>query len=132
MDGRAIDSLASPGRIARYALLLIGLAWVLQAWVIWSSAYPPLIDLPNHMARHYLEAVKLTGGDIGPYYAIEYRLVPCLGADLILPWLIIGLGPYLACKLFLTGAVFLYWLGPAWFIAQQGNYRPGALAASLL
>jgi hypothetical protein len=114
------------------ALVILGLAWSLQAYAIWSVTYLPLIDLPNHMARHYLEAVKVSGGDVGPFYNLELRVLPNLGADLILPFLILALGPQVACKLFVTLAVFLYWLGPAWFIAQQGGYRLGALAATLL
>jgi hypothetical protein len=114
------------------ALMLIGAAWALQAYAIWAIEYLPLVDLPNHMARHYLEAVKLSGGDVGPYYDFELRLLPNLGADLVLPFLILSLGPSVACKLFLTVAVFVYWLGPAWFIAQQGGYRQPALAAALL
>jgi hypothetical protein len=114
------------------ALVLVGIAWSLQAYAIWSVTYLPLIDLPNHMARHYLEAVKLSGGDIGPFYDLKPRLLPNLGADFILPFLILALGPQVACKLFLTLAVFLYWLGPAWFIAQQGGYRLSALTAALL
>lgn len=111
---------------------LVGLAVGLQAYAIWANEYLPLVDLPNHMARHYLEAVHLAGGDIGPFYALEFRLVPNLGADLILPFLILAFGPHAACKLFLTAAVFLYWLGPAWFVAQQGGYRRPALVAALL
>jgi hypothetical protein len=114
------------------ALILIAVAWSLQAYAIWSVTYLPLIDLPNHMARHYLEAVKLSGGAIGPYYDLEPRLIPNLGADLIMPLLILAFGAQIACKLFLTLSVFLYWFGPAWFIAQQGGYRIGALAAALL
>src|SRR5262245_14945578 len=70
------------------ALILVAVSWALQGYAIWSSQYLPLVDLPNHMARHYLEAVKLSGGDIGPYYDLELRLLPNLGADLILPFLI--------------------------------------------
>jgi hypothetical protein len=132
MHGRAPVPTTMPTPAWRYGAALIGLAWGLQAYAIWSNEYLPLVDLPNHMARHYLEAVKLAGGDTGPYYDIEYRLLPNLGADLVLPWLILALGPYVACKLFLSLAVFLYWLGPAWFIAQQGAYRPSAVAAALL
>src|SRR5262245_18064382 len=109
MDEFATATPATPIHFKHYGLFLIGLAWLLQAWAIWSCTYPPLIDLPNHMARHYLEATKWSGGEIGPFYDVEYRLVPNLGGDLLVPFLILLLGPYLACKVFLTIAVFLYW-----------------------
>jgi hypothetical protein len=132
MQGCTDEIGRAPTKFWKYGLLLLMVAWSMQAFAIWSCPYLPLIDLPNHMARHYLEAVKLSGGDTGPFYEIEPRLVPNLGAETILPLLILAFGPQVACKVFVTFAVFLYWLGPAWFIAQQGGYRAGALTAALL
>src|SRR5262249_10586711 len=79
MQGCTDEPVTEPIKFWKYGLLLVAVAWSLQAFAIWSSPYPPLIDLPNHMARHYLEAIKLSGGDVGPYYDIEYRLLPNLG-----------------------------------------------------
>jgi hypothetical protein len=116
----------------RWGLTLAGLAFLLQFIVIWSVHYPPQVDIPNHMARHYLESRYLFGEELPPYYEIDYRVLPNLGADLVVPFLLRFLEPLAACKLFLSLAAMLYWLGPAWFIWQQGEYQPSALLASLL
>src|SRR5262245_5730125 len=109
-----------------FGLALVLLAWALQVYALWSRNYVPLVDLPNHMARHHLEYVKLSGGDLPPFYEVEYRVLPNLGGDLMVPLLMTVLEPATACKLFLTLSVLLYWLGPALFILQHGGYRPPA------
>lgn len=116
----------------RLACLVVVLGWGLQTWAIWSQDYPPLVDLPNHMARHYLEARQLAGQEVPPPYVIQYRILPNLGADLVLPLLMQLLPPMPACKVFLTLSVLLYWLGPALFIFQQACSTPAAWVASLL
>jgi hypothetical protein len=100
--------------------------------VIWSVQFPPQVDTPNHLARHYLESLWLRGEPLPAGYEVEYRLLPNLGADLVLPVLMGVLEPLAACKVFLSLAVLLYWLGPALFILQEGEGRPGAWAAALL
>lgn len=121
-----------PAAVWRWGVVLVLLAWTLQAYALWSRTYVPLVDLPNHMARHYLEYLQLSGRELPASYVIDYRVLPNLGADLTLPPLLFVFDPLTACKVFLTLAVFLYWLGPALFILQCGNYRPGAFVAALL
>jgi len=116
----------------RLAMAVVILGWCLQIFAIWSQAYPPLVDLPNHMARHYLEARQLAGKEVPAPYVIQYRILPNLGADLVLPLLMQVLPPLPACKVFLTLSVLLYWLGPALFIFQQAGRTPAAWIASLL
>lgn len=116
----------------RWSLLLAALALLLQLAVISSVAFPPQHDTPNHMARHFLEARHLFGGDMPPFYEIRYRLLPNLGADLVVPLLMGVLEPILAAKVFLCLSVVLYWVGPALFIWQYGGYRPSSLVPALL
>lgn len=116
--------------LAPAAVVLLG--WYMQIVAIWSQEYPPLVDLPNHMARHYLEARQLAGQEVPAPYVIHYRILPNLGADLVLPLLMQVLPPLPACKLFLTLSVLLYWLGPALFIFQQAGRTPAAWIAALL
>jgi hypothetical protein len=113
-------------------MALVLATWLAQAWVIWSPVYPPLVDLPDHMARHYLESRALAGHELPAGYAIVYRVLPNLGGDLVIPPLLCVLDPLPAAKVFLTLSVWLYWLGPALFILRLGDYRPAALFAALL
>ena len=123
-----------PGRspIWRWATALVLATWLGQAYVIWSPVYPPLVDLPDHMARHYLEARAMAGHELPAHYAIVYRVVPNLGGDLLVPLLLCVLDPLPAAKVFLTLSVWLYWLGPALFILRLGRYQPAALLAAML
>ena len=114
------------------ACALVALTWGLELYALWSHPYVPLIDLPNHMARHYLESVWLRGGELPPFYAVEWRPLPNLGADFVIPVLMLAFRPEIACKVFLTLSVLLYWLGPALFLMECLDRKPQALAASLL
>ncbi|MCI0681476.1 MAG: hypothetical protein L0Y71_05175 [Gemmataceae bacterium] len=84
------------------------------------------------MARHVLEADGLAGRELPSFYAIDYRVLPNLGGDLVMPLLLLVLEPPAASKLFLTLAVLVYWLGPTLYILQANNFRPHALWAALL
>src|SRR5262249_25295605 len=55
MEETVSPAAPSPKSAWRYALALVLLAWSVQLYAIWSRTYPPLVDYPNHMARHYLE-----------------------------------------------------------------------------
>jgi len=118
--------------IRRGCFILVGLAFALQLAVIWSVTFPPQHDTPGHMARHFLQALHLFGGELPPFYEVSYRLLPNLGGDLVLPPLMAALDPVLAAKIFLSLAVVLYWVGPALFIWQYGGYKLSGLVPSLL
>jgi hypothetical protein len=120
------------GSIRRGSIILVGLAFALQLAVIWSVTFPPQHDTPGHMARHFLEAQHLFGGEVPPVYEVQYRLLPNLGGDLVMPPLMALVEPVLAAKIFLSLAVVLYWLGPALFIWQYGGYRLSGIVPSLL
>ncbi len=94
--------------------------------------FPPLVDWPNHMARHYLEALALSGQPLPPNYAIEYAVMPNLGSDLVVPVLVMAFGHILASKIFIIFSIALYFAGPALFVLQQGSYSRASLAATAL
>ena len=119
-------------RYWRWGLALVFATLLAQAWVIVSPVYPPLFDLPNHMARHYLEARALAGHALPAGYSIDYRVLPNLGGDLVIPPLLLILDPLPAAKVFLILSVWLCWLGPALFVLRLGQYRLPALLAALL
>lgn len=99
--------------IALLALVIVAL--------IWLHDRPPIVDWPNHMARHHLEALWLSGKPLPEFYEIQYGLMPNLASDLIVPPLLLVFGTVTASKIFLIFAVFLYWAGPAAFVLQYGN-----------
>ncbi len=109
-------------RLAYMAVVALGLA--LPLLLVWSVRYPPQVDAPNHVARHYLESLYLRGEPLPPGYEIAYRILPNLAADLVLPPLMVVFDPVAAWKIFLSLALMLYWAGPAVFILQEGGYRP--------
>jgi hypothetical protein len=115
-----------------WATLVLALGLALPTYAIWSRPFAPLVDLPNHMARHLLEARALAGHELPAGYALELRPVPNLGGDLIVPALMLVFEPITACKVFLTLAVMLYWLGPAVFLWRHHGGATSALCAALL
>lgn len=121
-----------PGSSMSWAWGFAVAALVAQCLTILFPAYVPLVDWPNHMARHALEADWLAGRRLPPFYEIDYRVVPNLGGDLVVPLFLQVLEPSAASKLFLVLAVLVYWLGPALYILQVNSYRPQALWAALL
>jgi hypothetical protein len=128
-----LDAPVPDSRVAwRYGLLLVLLAWGLEAYALWARPYVPLVDLPDHMARHCLEYLKLTGQPLPEYYDVSYDVLPNLGGDLVVPALLTFLTVPVAAKVFLTLSVFLYWLGPALFLLSCGGFRPAAWWAALL
>jgi hypothetical protein len=112
------------------AVVILGLA--LPIALVWSVQFPAQLDTYNHLARHYLELLQLEGKPLPPGFVVDYRLLPNLGGDLVIPPLIWLFGPLPALKVFLTLAIVLYWLGPALFIQQTGEYSASSWIASLL
>jgi hypothetical protein len=100
--------------------------------LIWAWPYPPILDWPNHMARHYLEARALQGSSLPVGYEISYSLMPNLGADLTVPVLLRMFPLTVASRLFLTFNVLVCWLGFALFVGRQAAKSTNAYAASLL
>jgi hypothetical protein len=100
--------------------------------LLWAWPYPPILDWPNHMARHYLEARALGGTSLPSGYEVSYSLIPNLGADLIVPVLLQMFPLTVASRLFLTFNVLVCWLGFALFVGRQGARSGNAYGTSLL
>jgi hypothetical protein len=114
------------------ALVLAAVGLAAQVALLWAWPYPPLLDLPNHAARHYLETLWLRGEHLPDFYTIRYQLLPNLGSDLTVPGLMLLLPPLTALKVFLSVSVLLYWAGPTLFVLRQAGPRAGAVVAALL
>lgn len=128
----ANDASARPSRTRWLCGAVVVLTWTLQMYAIWARPFVPLFDLPNHEARHYLQSLALAGEPLPSCYELRWRLLPNLGSDAIIPFLMRFASPDVAMKIFLSLAVLLYWLGPTWFILEQCGTRPGAVLACLL
>jgi hypothetical protein len=101
------------------AVILVGLALICS--LILAFHYVPLFDLPNHLARHYLESLQLAGRPLPPNYQIVYGIMPNQGADFVLPPLILLSSPLLACKVFLIASILLFWLGEAVYLRTHAE-----------
>lgn len=100
--------------------------------LIWAWPYPPIIDWPDHMARHYLEARALAGQSLPSGYEINYALIPNLGSDLVMPLLLQIFPLTVASRLFLTFDILVCWLGFALFVSRQNVKSTNGYGASLL
>jgi len=125
---------ASNPRLTIQTAAQVGIAVVWAAILALLAAHntPPIIDWPNHMARHYLEYLWLAGKALPPYYEVHYHLMPNLGSDLVVPGLLLAFDTTTASKIFLVLAVFAYWAGPTAYILQYANGRPSAWAVCTL
>lgn len=93
---------------------------------------PPLFDWPSHMARHYLESLAITGRPLPQFYAVHYAIMPNLGGDMVVPWLVMLLGPGIASQVFLILSVGLVWSGAAALIVQYAGRTTSAYMAALV
>lgn len=50
---------------------------------LFDITYPPMVDLPNHLARHAIQCGTSYGSNYASYYDFELRAVPNLFADLV-------------------------------------------------
>jgi hypothetical protein len=73
---------------------------------------PVMADYPNHLARIYAIASLGHAPLLARYYEIEWRLVPDLAVDAIMPLLAQAVGIFTAGKLFLALTITLLVTGP--------------------
>ena len=105
--------------IETMARAVIALTWAAIVALVMAHDRPPIVDWPNHMARHHLEALWLSGASLPDFYQIAYALMPNLGSDLIVPPLLLVFDTITSSKIFLLFAIFLYWAGPAPSVLQS-------------
>lgn len=111
-----------PRIAAAYAGLL-----ALVSVPVFSTVLPPLVDLPNHLARMHLLA---EGGN--RYYALHWAPLPNLAADLIIPPLLRVMPLLMAGKVFLVMVFALLAGGTLWLNrAVFGCWRPWPLMGFL-
>jgi hypothetical protein len=75
-------------------------------------SFPPLADLPNHLARAHIMGNLASDADLQRHYAVQWQLLSFQSSDLILPTLVKLVGVEAASRLFIL-ATFAALLGGA-------------------
>jgi len=70
---------------------------------IWTHPLPPLSDYVNHLARMYVIATLSKNPELARFYEIDWRVIPNLTMDLIVPLLARFMNVYLAGQVFIIG-----------------------------
>ncbi len=110
-------------------------AVILGALIIplWLVEVPPLVDLPNHLARIFIVANYAETPFFQQNFQIAYEPIPNLAVDLIVVLLMSVFDILTANHLFLTLAVLLFAFGCHLIGSQKnGHYSFSALPAAFL
>jgi hypothetical protein len=98
-----------PLRAWETVLLYLALA-AAALFPVLSVDFPPLADLPNHLARVHIMDGLATAPDLARHYAVEWQLLSFQSSDLILPPLAKLVGLEAAARIFIV-ATFATLLG---------------------
>lgn len=79
---------------------------------VFSVRVPPLNDYINHLARMHVIADSGADPFLSVFYSVEWRLIPNLAMDLIVPPLARLVGVYAAGQIFVAATVLLLATGP--------------------
>ena len=114
-----------------YAALAFVVAALLTVIPILVHLHLPLVDLPNHIARHYISTAPT--GPLSAYYTYELKLVPNAAADLA--WIALGndMDPTRFAQL--TMAFYcIAFIGATMLLSRfvHGHWSPWPAAAALL
>jgi len=85
LAGGSHENIEKSGRPNAYVMLgfTIFVIAILIA-PIWYYDFLPMVDMPNHMARHYLGMKSAAGGDYSQYYSFKNGVVPNSAVDTLL------------------------------------------------
>ncbi|WP_157934276.1 hypothetical protein [Microvirga ossetica] len=109
----------------------VGSAISLALWPLTLVTYPPLQDLPNHLAR----IAVLNASENHPileYYSSNWNVLPNLASDVMLLTVSFVFSPAVSSKLFVAIAVILWIISP--FFLHYALYRrhsPVAILGSI-
>ena len=76
--------MTAPISFGRFAVLFC-LLLALSAGPIFSTALPPILDYPNHLARMHILAENGASPILDQFYRVEWAALPNLAMDLIVP-----------------------------------------------
>jgi hypothetical protein len=109
---RAVEGVAARRERAGIAAASFLPLLLLAALPVLLARLPPLDDYVNHLARMHVIAVDGRDPLLAQYYRIDWKLVPNLAEDLVVPPLAHVVGVYWAGKLFLIATLALLLSGP--------------------
>ena len=104
-----------PGETALFFIATV--AVFVTNLMLWGFDTPPLIDWPNHMARHVLQCGAAGADHIARYYTYALEIVPNLTSDLIHTW------PAACANLELTQKVLIQFASFGLFAATAVLHR---------
>ena len=78
---------------------------------LFMTEIPPVLDYPNHLARMYVLAKGSDDPVISRMYAQQWGVIPDLGIDLTVPWLLSFLPLHVAGRVMLAAALILPVIG---------------------
>ena len=124
----------TPGRGAAAAWrLALVLGCLIPALPLLATEVPPLGDYPNHLARLWFLGTQTADPDMARMLTPQWALLPNLGADAVLPWLIRLLPVHIAGRLLLAAILALPVLGAAALSrATFGDRSAWSLGAALV
>ena len=122
------------GGIGRPTLtVLFAVLMAAMALPVLTHPHPPLTDYMNNLARAHVISAIGADADLQRFYAIEWRLIPNLMIDLVVPALHRFMSIYLAGQIFMIAALALILSGTlALHRALFGRWSALPLVASIL
>lgn len=78
---------------------------------VWLTAYPPLVDWPNHLARAYVLARYREVPEFQNTYTVQFDVLPNLGVDVIGMWLLRFTSYILTTKIILSLIIVIFVVG---------------------
>lgn len=88
-------------------ILIYQLLFFVAIFPIWYMDFLPLSDYPNHLSRMHIIAHINQSQYLKEYYQIQWNIIPNLGIDLFVPFLVKILGADLAGKITIGLTFFL-------------------------
>lgn len=120
-------------------LFVFLVAFLLLVSPIFMCSVPPFVDLPNHLARHYIESVlngypnQSGAGYLRRYYDFEWRAIPYLASDALYVPLTRIFSIFNAERVALVIIILLWLAAPiALYRALWGEYSVWPLLSALV
>lgn len=103
------------------ALLALAVIFMAPLWLVTSPAMP---DYPAHLAGFHLTAGAAAKAPLSEFYAIEWKLLPNLASDILVPLFAQVMPLTVAVKVFIS-LIVLFWVSGAALIQRALTGRIG-------